>query len=426
MENKNRRKFIKSLSTGIAGSVLLPGFATQNINDIEELNSSLSNIKNNVSEAFWEKVKEQFIFHPELRYFNNASLGPSPIPVQKATEKFRKMLDGFPSKYMWGGWSEEKENVRKNVAGLFSVSEEEIALIHNTTEGMNIIARSFNLNPGDEIILADHEHPSGTIPWEVWQEDLGIKLIRPELPILPKSIEEVVSVYENAITSKTKIISMCHIVNTNGMILPVKKISKIAHEKGILVAVDGAQSAGMFKIDLHELDCDFYAASSHKWLFSPKGVGVFYAKKESQHHLKPLMVARGHQDKSIRRLENYNTRNLPEVLGLGASIDFYNKIGKERIDQRSYELKAYFRSKIINNTKFKLKTPEANELSGAIQVVEVIGKNVSEVKKQLFDEFGIDSRPMRGFELNALRFSFAIYITKADIDYLVTALNSLT
>ncbi|MGD1945549.1 MAG: aminotransferase class V-fold PLP-dependent enzyme [Croceivirga sp.] len=327
---------------------------------------------------------------------------------------------------MWCGWEEEKEEVRAKVAGLFSVSAEEIALIHNTTEGMNLIARSFRLQPGDEVILANHEHASGTIPWEVWQETEGIKLVRPELPILPGTVSDLVAVYEKAITPKTKVISMCHIVNTNGMVLPVKEVSKLAREKGILVAVDGAQSAGMFTIDLKELGCDFYTASSHKWLFSPKGVGVFYAKKESQDHLKPLMVARGHSDKSVRRLENYNTRNLPEVLGLGASIDFHNTIGAERIHQRTFELKKYFRSQLEDDSRFTIKTPVLDELSGAIQVVEVNGKEVLDVKEQLWERYGIDCRPMSGKGLNALRLSFAIYITKKDIDYLVAALRALT
>jgi selenocysteine lyase/cysteine desulfurase len=199
----------------------------------------------------------------------------------------------------------------------------------------------------------------------------------------------------------------------------------MAHEKGIIVAVDGAQSAGMFDIDLRDLGCDFYAASSHKWLFSPKGVGVFYAKEASQHYLKPLMVARGHNDRSIRRLENYNTRNLPEVLGLGSAVDFINGISIERIQNRSYDLKGYFRSKIASNPKFKLKTPEPDELSAAIQVVEVVGKNVREVKKQLFDEYDIDCRPMSSFNLNALRISLSIYITKKDIDFLIDALEQI-
>ena len=181
----------------------------------------------------------------------------------------------------------------------------------------------------------------------------------------------------------------------------------------------------MFNIDLHDLGCDFYTASSHKWLFSPKGVGVFYAKKESQKHLKPMVVCRGYQDKSIRRLENYNTRNLPEVLGLGASVDFVNSIGAQKIHNRTFELKSYFRSKVETNPKFKLKTPASDDLSGAIQVAEVVGKNVKNVKKQLFDKYGIDCRPMTKFGLNAVRLSFAIYITKKDIDSLVEALESV-
>ena len=419
---KNRRKFIKTVAAGMAGTMAIPSCAISN-KAIEEVAPIPINKINEHSEAFWESVKKQFVFAPALRYFNNASLGPSAIPIQEATNEFRAQLDGFPSKYMWGGWKEAKEETRQQVADLFSVSAEEIALIHNTTEGMNLIARSFDLAPGDEVILADHEHASGTIPWEVWQETKGIQLVRPTLPILPDSVEEIVDIYRKAITPKTKVISMCHIINTNGMILPVKEVSKMAQEKGILVAVDGAQSAGMFQIDLHDLGCDFYTASAHKWLFSPKGIGVFYAKEVSQHYLKPLMVARGYKDKSIRRLENYNTRNLPELLGLGAAVAFHQEIGKEKIHQRSYELKNYFRSKIADNPKFKLKTPSNDSLSSAIQVVEVIGKDVSEIKARLIDEFNIDCRPMTKFELNALRLSFAIYITKKDIDYLVEKLN---
>ena len=419
----NRRKFIRSLTTGLTGSVMLSRIADK----YSSLNrdSGLGGQHFVDEEAYWELVKGQFKFAESLSYFNNASLGPSPIPVQGATREYRDMLDGFPSKYMWGDWKDEKEATRKQVADLFSVSPEESALIHSTTEGMNLIARSFDLEAGDEIIVGDHEHPSGTVAWQVWQEAKGVKLVRPQLPLMPKSVEEIVDVYRKAITPKTKIISMCHIDNTNGMILPVKEISEMAHAKGILVAVDGAQSAGMFQFDLHDLGCDFYAASSHKWLFSPKGVGVLYARNESQHHLKPLIVAREHEDKTIRRLENYNTRNLPELLGLGSAIKFYNTLGPDTIHKRSYELKEYFVSKVKDNTKLKIKTPAAQELSCAIQVVEVIGRDVREVKKKLFEEYGIDCRPMTGFELNALRISLAVYITKKDIDYLLKALNEV-
>ncbi|NKI30803.1 aminotransferase class V-fold PLP-dependent enzyme [Croceivirga thetidis] len=422
MKTASRRRFLKQVSQGTLSSFAVPIFGADLLNTWES--AGLSDVEN-TTEAYWELIKSQFNFAEGLHYFNNASLGASSTHIQQATNTFRNTLDGFPSRYMWGGWDDEKEEVRKKVAKLFSVSSEEIALTHNTTEGMNLIARSFDLKPGDEVILANHEHASGSIPWEVWQESKGIKLVRPELPILPETVSDLVEVYKKAITPKTKVISMCHIVNTNGMILPVKEVSKMAHEKGILVAVDGAQSAGMFQINLHDLGCDFYTASSHKWLFSPKGVGIFYAKKESQQYLKPLIVARGYTDTSIRRLENYNTRNLPEVLGLGASIDFHNTIGSERIHQRTFELKAYFRSKIEKDSRFTIKTPDSDKLSGAIQVIEVNGKDVNDVKNQLWEEYGIDCRPMFSKGLNALRLSFALYITKKDIDYLVKALKEL-
>ncbi|MEM8894912.1 MAG: aminotransferase class V-fold PLP-dependent enzyme [Bacteroidota bacterium] len=414
MENNSRRAFTKKALASLA----LPGI-------IPELLAT-PKINNQVSpdaEEYWQAIKNHFRFAPDLKYFNNASLGSCPEAVRKGTNEFRDLLDSFPSRYMWGGWKDEIEKTRQDVADLFSVSDEEIALIHNTTEGMNLVAQSMDFEDGDEIILADHEHTSGYIPFQVWQERKNVKLVRPTLPLMPSSKEEVVEAYRKAITPKTKMIVMCHIVNTNGMILPVKEVSALAHEKGILVAVDGAQSAGMFPINLDHLGCDYYTASAHKWLFAPKGIGVFYSRKSSQKHLKPLVVCRGFDDPSIRRLENYNTRNLPELLGLGVSINYVNEIGIDKIGKRSYELKAYFRSKLENDERFTLKSPVSDDLSSAIQVVEVSGKDVVTVKEQLFENAGIDCRPMTKFGLNAVRISLSIYITKADIDMLVDELK---
>ena len=422
MSISNRRSFIKKITAASAATLIIPQLYAENKKRLKPLTDF--NL-NDSSEDFWETVKVQFHFDDGLHYFNNGSLGPSPISVQGATNSYRATLDAFPSRYMWGAWQEEKEKVRKNIANLFSVDKEEIAITHNTTEGMNLIAKSMDLQPEDEVILSNHDHTSAYIPWEVWQETKGVNLVRPKLPLLPKSVTEIVAIYENAITSKTKVINICHMVNTNGMIIPVKEISEMAHKKGVLVAVDGAQTAGMFSINLKDLGCDFYTASAHKWLFAPKGIAVFYAKKESQHYLKPLMVAKGHKDNSIRRLENYNTRNLPEYLGLGDAVAFHNSIGGKKITERSYALKTYFRSKVDKNPKFKLKTPENDGLSCAIQTLEVVGQPVSKVKKRLFEDYGIDTRPMSSYGLNGVRISFGLYITKKDIDYLVNALETI-
>ncbi len=420
----SRRSWLSNSLTAIAGAALLAPSELLALQHREsQLAQRLSDTNND--EGYWELVKSQFVLEEELRYFNNGSLGTCPEYVVKATEQFRRTLDGFPSKYMWGGWADQKEAVREKAAALFSVSPETIALIHNTTEGMNLIASSLQLEKGEEVLLSNHEHTSARIPWKHWQEHKGAVLKTVELPLLPNSIEEVVDLFRQAITRKTRVISLVHVTNTNGMRLPVKEITEMAHEHGVLVAVDGAQSMGMFEINLEELGCDFFTSSSHKWLFSPKGMGIFYATETAQKLLSPLVVCRGYDDPSIRRFENYNTRNLPELLGLGAALDFRELVGAEKIESRVYELKHYLRDQLAGDERFALKTPASDMLSAGIQTVEVVGKDVKEVKKQLAEEFQIDCRPMSSHDLNGLRISLAIFNTKADIDYLLGALKTI-
>jgi isopenicillin-N epimerase len=419
---ETRRSFISGAVATFSGATLLA------VADLEALQTGVGDLASaSTTDAldtdYWRLVQRQFRLEPGLVYLNNASLGPSPALVADATEAFRRQLDAFPSRYMWGAWSEEKEAVRSKAAALLGASAEEIAIIHNTTEGMNLVAASLDLKVDDEVIVADHEHHSGTIPWRYWQEPKGVKLVRPTLPILPSKPEEIVEVYRRAITSRTRVISMCHVVNTNGMILPVKEVAAMARERGILVAVDGAQAPGMINVDLHDLGCDFYAASSHKWLFSPKGVGIFYARQASQPLLKPLIVANGWEDESIRRLENYNTRNLPEVLGLGVAFDFQNLLGPDRRLARIFELKRYLRDRIGGDSAFAIKTPANDELSAGITTIEVVGRDVKEVATMLAERHRIDCRPMSTHGLNSLRISLSVFNSEDQVDLLLEALR---
>ena len=154
MDAKNRRSFLKAIRFGAAGTIALPAFGAAKLEEVTAYWDDLGlGVQDDTSEAYWDLVKSQFIFAEGLYYFNNASLGPSSIAIQNATKNYRDTLDGFPSRYMWGGWKDEKETVRKALADMFAVNTEEIALIHNTTEGMNLIARSFDLKPGDELSL---------------------------------------------------------------------------------------------------------------------------------------------------------------------------------------------------------------------------------------------------------------------------------
>ncbi|MEZ5010452.1 MAG: aminotransferase class V-fold PLP-dependent enzyme [Bacteroidales bacterium] len=354
MNNLNRRGFINRSMAAMAGAVLAPAWVNAAASLQEDVPPGLQGA---VDENWWRMVRSQFSLEDGLVYFNNGSLGPSPESVIDTTEKYRRILDAFPSRYMWGGWDEEKEDVRRRISGYFDTNPENIAITHNTTEGMNLFSRSFGLKPGDEIILADHEHVTGTTPYQYYCESRGVKLVRPVLPLMPSDPGEITEVYRKAVTPRTRLISMVHMTNTNGMILPVKEISDMAHGKGIFVVVDGAQTAGMFRINLDRLGCDCYAASGHKWLFGPKGTGILYARPEVIELLEPIILAHQFSKKNIRTFEDYNTRNLPEVLGLGSAIDFNNLMGQEVKEKRIYHLKHYFRSQLEGDNHSGRKTP---------------------------------------------------------------------
>lgn len=417
----NRRQAIRNAILGI-GALSSPVALYDQLTKDDALLRTLALARD--EEAYWQLIKSQFRFEDDIRYFNHASLGTSPLTVIDATETYRRTLESYPSKYMWGGWDDQVELVREKGAQLLGAAAEEIALIHNTTEGMNIVAASLELNEDDEVIVGNHEHRTATSPWLYHQERKGVKIVRPELPLMPEVPGDILKVYEDAITDKTRVISMVHLTNTNGMILPVKEICALARERNILTIIDGAQAMGTIKCDVKEIDCDFYTASGHKWLFSPKGIGLFYAKSDKQELLKPFIANRAYNLPGLKKVEDYNTRNLPELLGLGAALEFHEMISLDRRMKRTLELRQAFLSAIENDDDLIVKTPLDEQLSHQILTIEKKGMYVGDLKDALFDDHRIDVRGMHAHGLNGVRIAFSIYHDEKDIATLVDALRS--
>jgi len=239
---------------------------------------------------------------------------------------------------------------RARVAEFINCDEKEVVLTHNVTEGINIIAQGLKLKKGDEVIITNHEHAGNAIPWYTRaRRDRVVVKVAP----LGRDAAETLSNIERAITKKTRIIAVPHMTCTNGQILPAKEIVELGHRKKILVMLDGAHPPGMFKVDVRDLGCDFYATCGHKFLLGPKGTGFLYVKQEVFDRVEPIMTGGGsdsgwdykkglHGWNSTAHRYDYGTQSLALYYGLAACFDFVNGIGVDNITKRDKALAGKF------------------------------------------------------------------------------------
>jgi selenocysteine lyase/cysteine desulfurase len=230
-----------------------------------------------------------------------------------------------------------------------------------------------------------------------------------------------------------------HIPCTTGLIFPVKEIAELCHQKGIYVVLDGAQVLGMIPVDFHDLGCDFYASSGHKWLCGPKGTGILYIRKEMLDIWHPTHVGAYSEEayilekqifkhqRSAKSVE-YATRNTPTIMGIGASLDFFDAIGIDNIAARGRALAAHLQEQLSKNGKVKLLTPLDPGLSGSIVTFKIMGdkKSYSDYVTQIKEQYNIRLRPVGEHGLNAIRASLHIFNTFEQVDRLVAAVNKVS
>lgn len=270
---------------------------------------------------------------PGLAYLNHGSIGATPIAVRLAHESYLRICERFPSLYMWGdAWERAREEVRGKLATFLNCSAKELAITHNTTEGFNILSHGLPLKKGDEALFSTWNHVGASKCFEYASEVRGYSVRRFTIPLdraSALSVQELVDLHIGQIKPQTRLLVIPHVDNLVGVRQPVAQIAQAAHRKGVeFVAVDGAQAMGMIPVDLDELaDVDFYAASPHKWLQAPKGLGLFFVRAALLDQLRPMWVSWG-QDRwegTTRIFEDYGTRDLPAVLALGDAVDFHTK-----------------------------------------------------------------------------------------------------
>jgi isopenicillin-N epimerase len=418
----SRRSFIQKISAGAALLTIWDGkaLAHSNFVPLDKL-SVIGSSPTIEEEEFWKVVRSQMMFEKDIIYLNNGSFGSTPrIVFDSLVQGFRLIAENPENiGVLW----ENMEEIRKKVANFIGASEDEIALTRSTTEGMSIVAAGLPLKRGDEVLISDHEHSGGTQPWLMRAARDGIEVREVIIPSPPESPEQILNLFNDAISKKTRVISLSHVTHSHGIVMPVKRLSKLAREKGILTVYDGAHTMGMFPLNMHDMDPDFYAASPHKWLDAPAGSGVFYVRKDKVDMLWPMFGARGWDKKSARRFEAVSSRAWPVTHALGTAIDFQVAVGPEKIEKRGKELAKYFKEKVREIPGVTLITSMNPGLSCSISTFSIENLKSPDISNELREKYRIFASAKR--KLNPIRVSTHFYNTKEELDLCLSAIKEI-
>jgi len=376
-------------------------------------------------EDYWMVIQQAYTVNSNLIILNNGGVSPSPRVVQEAVERYNKLSNEGPSYYMWRILDQGREPLRHKLAILAGCSPEEIAVNRNATEALNTVIFGLDLKAGDEVIGTKQDYPNMINAWKQRAEREGIVYTQLNFKFPIENDEEIVSAYEKAITSKTKIIHITHVINWIGQIMPVKKICAMAKKHNLEVIVDGAHSFGLLDFKIPELGCDYFGTSLHKFLSAPIGSGMLWIKKEKISKIWPLVCNDKPRSEDIRKFETLGTRSFPIEQGIGEAVNFQNAIGSKRKEERIRYLKNYWASKVVDIPKVKIHTSFKPEYACAICGVSIDGMTPGELDSALFNTYKIHTVGIVWENVSCVRITPHVYTRLQDLDKLVMAIGEI-
>lgn len=376
-------------------------------------------------EDYWMVIQQAYTVNSNLIILNNGGVSPSPRVVQEAVERYNKLSNEGPSYYMWRILDQGREPLRHKLAVLAGCSPEEIAVNRNATEALNTVIFGLDLKAGDEVIGTKQDYPNMINAWKQRAEREGIVYTQLNFTFPIENDEEIVSAYEKAITSKTKIIHITHVINWIGQIMPVKKICAMAKKYNLEVIVDGAHSFGLLDFKIPELGCDYFGTSLHKFLSAPIGSGMLWIKKEKISKIWPLVCNDKPRGEDIRKFETLGTRSFPIEQGIGEAVNFQNAIGSKRKEERIRYLKNYWASKVVDIPKVKIHTSFKPEYACAICGVSIDGMTPGELDSALFNTYKIHTVGIVWENVSCVRITPHVYTRLQDLDKLVMAIGEI-
>ena len=373
-------------------------------------------------ENFWKSIRKDYLLKKDYVNLENGYYCFIPQPTLNKYLEHVKRINFEGSYYMRNQLDLDKRKTAERLSNLVNCDKDELAITRNTTESLDLIISGFPWEKNDEAIFAIQDYGSMQEMFKLTAKRRGIvnKII--SVPNQPENDEEIVSLYEQQITKKTKLIMVSHMINITGQILPVKKICEMAHSYNIDVLVDGAHCVGHIDVDIKDLNCDYYGSSLHKWLSAPLGTGLLFVKKEKISKIEPILAGHVHQRDNIMRLNHIGTHPVHSDLAINDAIDYLESIGIERKQNRLRYIQRYWSDKLRFKNNIIINTPTEIQRSCGIANIGVKNKTPDELSKILFNEYGIFTVAIDYANVKGCRITPNIYTNEEELDYFVESI----
>jgi len=412
----NRRDFLGS-AAAVLGASRLPAFSTHATDIASDLASHPGSAADTAGdENFWAEVARAFTVDRTLVNLNNGGVSPSPSFVQDAMKRHLDYSNLAPTYTMWRVLEPQREGVRARMAREWGVDAEEVAFTRNASESLQTCQFGYDLEPGDEVLTTTQDYGRMLTTFRQRERREGIVMRQIKVPVPAEDPAEVVRLFEEAVTPRTRLILMCHMINLTGQILPVRDIVRMARGHGIPVIVDGAHALAHFPFKLPDLECDNYSTSLHKWLFAPHGTGLLYVRRKKIPEIWPLMAASDGMNEDIRKYEEIGTHPAANYLAIGEALTFHQGIGAERKAARLVYLRDHWANRLLEHDRVSLNTSRKPGFACGIANVHVEGLDPGATSTWLWNAHRIITSPVGHEECSGLRISPSVYTTLEELD----------
>lgn len=376
-------------------------------------------------EDFWEAIRSGYKLKPDYINLENGYYCFLPQEILESYLNHIREVNYQGSYYMRTVQWDNKRKMAAKLAELAGCTAEELIITRNTTESLDMIIGGQSWKAGDEAVMAEQDYGAMLDMFKQVEKRYGVVRKVVSIPNHPASDAEIVNLYARAITEKTRLLMVCHMVNITGQILPIRKICDMAHSKGVEVLVDGAHAFAHINFSIPDLDCDYYGASLHKWLSVPLGSGILYVKKGKSSKIWPLLGEEGKKEDDIYRLNHIGTHPVHTDLAIANAIEFYLKIGRDRKEARLRYLQNYWTSRVRNLSHIQVNTPEDPKRYCGIGNVGVKGMKPQELAETLLKKFKIYTVAIDGAGVHGCRITPNLYTTTKELDVFVESLKAL-